>query len=357
MTALALLFLIAMPALPGHFTSGDSAFQPDPDLGETTTTDGRLFAQDESRRQSDPLPISDIVRRIAQDRNGHFWFGTNGDGVYRYNGEALEHFTAEQGFVGRAVRAIKIDAEGQVWFGTERGLIRYDGKAFHWIGPEQGLPVHDIWCMTIARDGTFWIGGLQGVVRFDGKAFTPFELPEVEPDLSRGVHGSRLVQCILEDSHGRFWFATSGGAFCWDGESLSHFTERDGLCNNSVNEILEDRSGRFWFATHHEGVCRWDGSAFTHFTAEQGVEGSEAWDFLEDSQGNIWFTVENQGIYRFDGETFARFHTGQGVTSNAIQSAYEDQSGRIWLCGAGGVFRLDGKAFIPVTRNGPWNGP
>ena len=38
-------------------------------------------------------PISQFVRRIHEDRRGHMWLGTNGDGVARWNGEALEYFS------------------------------------------------------------------------------------------------------------------------------------------------------------------------------------------------------------------------------------------------------------------------
>ena len=39
--------------------------------------------------------VVEFVRTMYQDNNGTFWFGTNGDGVIRYNGEYLEQFTAK----------------------------------------------------------------------------------------------------------------------------------------------------------------------------------------------------------------------------------------------------------------------
>jgi ligand-binding sensor domain-containing protein len=51
------------------------------------------------------------------------------------------------------------------------------------------------------------------------------------------------------------WFATNGGAYVYDGKSLTNISEKDGLCHNSLNDILEDKEGNFWFATHHNGVC------------------------------------------------------------------------------------------------------
>ncbi len=59
----------------------------------------QLNLGDPSQRP-DPLRISDYIRRIFQDKNGHLWFGTNGDGVCRYDGKELEYFSIRQGFGG-----------------------------------------------------------------------------------------------------------------------------------------------------------------------------------------------------------------------------------------------------------------
>ena len=38
---------------------------------------------------------------------------------------------------------------------------------------------------------------------------------------------------ILEDSHGNLWFGTDGGGVSkYDGETFTHFTEKEGLSNN-----------------------------------------------------------------------------------------------------------------------------
>lgn len=298
-------------------------------------------------------PISTFIRRIHKDRRGHHWFGTNGDGVLRWDGTKLEGFSIREGFGGVAVRAIVEDEKGHVWFGTERGLTRYDGSSFVNFTKAHGLVGDDVWALLIDRKGITWVGTAEGVSRFDGKAFTTFELPESPPDPTRGVTGPRMVHCIMEDRRGRLWFATSGGAYVFDKGTLSNISEADGLCNEVVNCILEARDGSIWFATHHDGVCRFDGTTFTQFGMDKGVEGTEAWDLFEDSRGNIWFPVENAGVYRYDGTSFDLLDETKGLTSNAIQCTFEDDDGRIWLGGYRGLFRCDGDRVVPVGRNGP----
>lgn len=299
-------------------------------------------------------PISQFVRRIHEDRRGHMWLGTNGDGVARWNGEALENFSLPQGFSGVAVRAIVECADGSVWFGTEGGLTKFDGASFTNYTVRDGLVSDDVWCLAFDRRGELWVGTLQGVCRFDGTRFTPFELPEAEPDPTVGVTSARIVHSITEDRAGRLWFGTNGGAYVYDGRSLRNYNEADGLSDDNVNSILEDRNGRFWFATHHNGVCYLDGETFTAVTEADGVEGTEVWDIFMDRAGEIWFPVENSGLYRFNGKTFQRYREAEGLTSNAIQCTHQGRDGRLWFGGYRGLFRLKGDAIVAVTRVGPW---
>ena len=210
--------------------------------------------------QLTPQRISEFVRRIFQDKSGNLWFGTNGDGVIRYNGDSLEYFSVYEGFGGFAVRGIVEDKEGNVWFGTSGGVTKYDGESFTNFTEKDGLINNDVWSIAVDRNGIIWIGTLQGVSRFNGEVFTPFTIPEAVPDYTRGVTSAKIVHSIMEDSKGKMWFSTNGGAYIYDPASggLTNISEKDGLCNNAVNDILEDKNGNIWFATHHKGVCRLD---------------------------------------------------------------------------------------------------
>ncbi len=74
--------------------------------------------------------ISEYVREVFQDRDGNFWFGTNGDGVCRYDGKSLTYLSVEEGFGGRAVRGILQDNDGVMWFATNGGVSRYEAGIF-----------------------------------------------------------------------------------------------------------------------------------------------------------------------------------------------------------------------------------
>ncbi len=298
--------------------------------------------------------VSAFVRRIFEDSKGNLWFGTNGDGVCRYDGRSLTYYSIPEGFGGVAVRGMVEDGAGNVWFATSGGVTRYDGSSFVNYTVADGLPHDDVWSLLIDRTGTLWVGTYGGVCRRAGERFVPFAIPPSEPDPSRGVSSAELAHSIMEDSRGRIWFGTSGGAYVFDGKSFSNLSEKDGLCGNTVNCILEAGNGDLWFATHHHGVCRYDGKSFVDVSGPAGLKGAEVWDLYRDHAGNIWFPVENDGLYRYDGREFTNFGKEQGLASTAVQCTYQDREGRLWAGGYLGLFRLEGRSFVAVTRDGPW---
>jgi ligand-binding sensor domain-containing protein len=71
------------------------------------------------------------VHYSLQDRAGNLWFGTTGEGVYRYDGKSFSNFTTKDGLSHNSVFCILVDRVGNLWFGSRNnGLTRYDGKSF-----------------------------------------------------------------------------------------------------------------------------------------------------------------------------------------------------------------------------------
>jgi len=122
--------------------------------------------------------VREFVRTMYQDKNGNYWFGTNGDGFIRYDGHTLEKMTIADVSPHFRVLEIVEDKTGHIWFGTSEGLIKYDGEKFKRFSRKKGLPGDDeeIWGLTIAKNGLIWIGSIGGVSQFDGEKFIPFSL-------------------------------------------------------------------------------------------------------------------------------------------------------------------------------------
>ena len=304
--------------------------------------------------------LTEYVRRIFQDSKGHFWFGSNGDGIYRYDGKTLEVFSTEEGLAGSQVTGILEDRNGHIWISTDGGVSRYDGRSFTNYTTKDGLSSNGCWSIFEARDGTIWVGTAAGPSRFDGKApdqsgrgrFIPLALPTGNVDQhARGY----WTACITQDRKGDLWFATrEAGAFKYDGRSFQRLNKANGLDDDELACILVDSKDRVWISTMFGGLVMYDGRVVKRLPAPNDIGNQEIWTVIEDRQGNIWFSAEGYGVYRFDGTSLSNFSEKQGLGVRAVQSIHQDRGGRLWFGGGGGLYRLEGDSMVHVKRNGPW---
>ncbi len=299
--------------------------------------------------------VREFVRSMYQDTKGTYWFGTNTNGIIRYDGQTLENVVIEQNVKSPSVREIVEDKAGNVWFATSSGLVKFDGEKFIPYATDVGLPNEEVWSVFIDRKGLIWVGTVQGVSHFDGETFTPFALPETKVEDPQPMLSDKLVFEFLEDKNGTMWLVTDGnGIFTYKNGEFLHLTSENGLTDNNVADILEDKQGNIWIGTFNGGVSKYDGKTYTNFTKEGLIEGLEAYNFCEDKQGNVWFSAEGFGVYRYDGANFTQFTKENGLTTNVVQSIFEDNKEQLWFGTWQGICIYDGNSFMNAKDKEPW---
>ena len=299
--------------------------------------------------------VSEFVRSMYQDKKGNYWFGTNVNGLIRYDGQTLEKINFDQNQKVASVREIVEDQVGNVWFGTSSGLIKYDGEKFTSYSTEAGLQDEEIWSLLVDRNGLVWVGTLKGVSHFDGMKFKPFLIPNTMVEHPQHMLSDKLVLKFLEAKNGDLWIVTDGnGIFKYNNGEFSHLTTKNGLTDNNVADLLEDKQGNIWIGTFYGGVSKFDGKTFTNFTKDGIIKGLETYNFCSDSLGNIWFSAEGYGVYRYDGADFTRFTTENGLATNVVQSIFEDNKGQLWFGTWQGISIYDGHSFMNAKDKEPW---
>lgn len=191
------------------------------------------------------------VHCSIQDKDGNLWFGTTGEGVYRYDGKAFTQFTEKDGLSNNKVWSVLEDTFGNIWFGTDDGVSKYDGKTISKIP----LPVvssfgvgttlsqtgrTSVWSIFQDKKGTIWFGSDDGMYCYNGKLFSYFL------EDANLINKSRLtlksVQCMLEDTNGNLWFGSGPMAFegiaSYDGKSLINFKPQN---EGWIRKIVEDK--------------------------------------------------------------------------------------------------------------------
>lgn len=209
------------------------------------------------------------------DKNGTLWIATI-DGAFRHDGKQFKPFEMpriatpqEALFHPRMVDCIFEDTNGDLWFGTDgAGAFRYDGESFENFTVEShNLASNNITTIVRDRRGDYWFGTANGgVSKYDGNTFTTHLRSE-----EHSIHsGWGRYMGILEDNEGTVWFGAAyegGGVYRFDGDTFSYFNEKQGLGSGGVPSIRMDRSGDVWFGTT-AGVYRYENKRFINFTRD-----------------------------------------------------------------------------------------
>lgn len=316
------------------------------------------------KRPDPSAQVSQYIRRMLEDKAGNIWFGTNGDGVCRYNGTDFDYFTRKDGLAGHAVRGIVEDKKGNIWFATDLGVSCYNGKEFTNYHTTEGLSHNDTWSLFLDSKGVIWVGTLMGVCRFDGTSFSAVSVPKAEVE-GNSRFGPELVWAITEDKAGNMWFGTDGnGARKFDGKNWTIYTTKDGLADNNVGCILQDKTGDIWFGTRFGGLSRFDGKTFTNFTEKDGLCSNFVWTIYEDptsSNGELWLGTAGGGACKLETNRqengdksvhFVGYSESDGLANRFVQSLLKDKKGNFWFGTSAGVYSFNGKKFFNFTKGG-----
>ena len=290
---------------------------------------------------------SSIVRNIKQDRKGNIWMAS-WQGVYRYDGKAFFNITS--GVSSARFFSVLEDSKGNLWFGSiGSGVYYYDGKSFQNFTTRDGLLNNDVGSIYEDKKGNIWFGVFGGASRYDGKSFRNYIIngDAMNEDRTGKTFPHRPpyeVNAIVEDKTGKFWFATRGNTFVYDGKAFAVFTHEDKPFKN-VRSIIEDKKGNIWLGGP-DGLWCYNGSKFTNFT--QKFVGY----IIEDKKGNIWTSSERDNsqawaLSRYDGKSLSnKKPTVTEITyKSMIFGILEDDKGSIWFGASDGVYRYDGSTI------------
>ena len=333
-----------------------------------------------------PVPgVWGTVRTLREVAAGELWAGTIGQGIFRIRYQPrnvkISRLTAPSPLVSNTVLSIFADDAGNLWIGTQVGMIRLsrtpvnvlllpqaadsdfgtvslDTDGSLWAASNQlvhitgdrAVPVHfqkmgnaHVRNVLRARDGALWLGtDGSGVFRFSSNGMTRITT-------SQGLVNN-FVRAMMEAHDGSMWVGTDSGLSHLDGKTIHNFTMDNGLSHFSMRSLLEDRNGDVWVGTE-QGVTRLRNGVALHDAVTDALKDEKVWSEHEDSDGGLWFGTRNHGLYRLRNGLLNHYTTADGLASNSIFAILEDGSRHLWLSGPQGVMSLDRDELDAEAQN------
>jgi ligand-binding sensor domain-containing protein/signal transduction histidine kinase len=320
------------------------------------------------------------VLSMAETPRGILWFGTNGDGLTRYDSSsgALTHFAGESGLSGKTVTALDVDREGTLWIGA-LGLHRFDAESGK-IERVNPMSVPSIRRICHDNEGSIWSASYgDGLYRVRPARYKIL-------NSSGGLPGD-FVRTMMQDTKGTMWLAQSGqGAvkiaadgtvtriFAGDNDKrgddvLALWTTRAGvtfiggqhalaIVRNGVQEmhpefraaraLFEDSHGTVWLGPFEMGLRFWKDGRFSEFTLPPALRRCTPDAFAEDTDGTLWVGTTTNGLLRIRGSDVTVFDRTTVLPSDEIRAVYLDRDRNLWIGTKRGMaLCIDGNWYAP----------
>jgi signal transduction histidine kinase/ligand-binding sensor domain-containing protein len=278
--------------------------------------------------------ISDEVRTLLEDRNGHIWVGTP-RGLTRLSDSSVTTVPMDEG-----VMAVMGTDDGSVWVGTRRGLKRIGRETSQQFGLAHGLPSEWVTSLHLDRSGTLWVGTQRGVARRIGDRFVPLPLPQ-------GVRLDR-VGAMAGDPEGGVWLSDYGtGVVRWHDGRLQTF--EDLLGHLPGYSAFTDRDGRVWLGFGDGTVAVHDGKRFQLFSEKDGLPGGIVHAIHQDQHGTMWVGT-TKGLSRFASGRFATVAADR-LSGAAVSLMLEELCGDLWIVLSDAVVRVDAEELRKAAED------
>ncbi|OFX21574.1 MAG: hypothetical protein A2041_01310 [Bacteroidetes bacterium GWA2_31_9b] len=110
---------------------------------------------------------------MVEDKDGNIWIGTNNKGIFVYNGnQVIRTITQNDGLLSNLITQLNIDIENNIYVGTSQGLNKIDNKGnIHTYTEKSGFTGIEAKKNATYRDndGNLWFGTVKGVVKYQPK--------------------------------------------------------------------------------------------------------------------------------------------------------------------------------------------
>jgi ligand-binding sensor domain-containing protein len=314
--------------------------------------------------------INSSILSILQDKNGAYWLATNTEGLYRYDGKVLTHYTKKDGLGYDQVHEVKQGVSGDIYMSTGAGISRFDDKLFTNYTNHDLLLSHRSEHWDIAY-GDVLFGAEGGIYRCRDTAITYLPLPKMNTSdkfaQSKSEAGPYTVYSILNDTKGNYWFGTGGAGMCrYDGHSFTWFNQQ-GIAGPPMLAMAEDRNGNIWLGNNGYGLLRWDGKSVANITDANGLSNdyylknkrvsdkpgtmARVWSIQEDMAGQLWMATVDAGVWCYNGKAFVNYTAKDGIPGGVVNTIYKDRNGSILFGTRSGVYTFNGVSFARWATN------
>jgi ligand-binding sensor domain-containing protein len=279
------------------------------------------------------------------------WIGTSQKGLTLFSQSRFSTYSAQNGFADVKVKATAEGNDGWLYFGTDgQGVYAYNGARFELIPRLEQIFVRG---MVTDKDGVIWMATAgSGLIKLVPNGTMRPEITFIT--MRKGVLSNRLT-CVHLDRRNRIWYGTdnNGVGVVENGRPIRlHIKTKHGLSSNAIRSLAEDQNGYLWIGMAGSGIASvsmYSGSLVpTNYDHTSGLTSSNVYLLTVDKRNNLIVGSETGLDYiRLNGYrkpvSIKHFGKGEGFTGiETCQNAvFNDPDGTIWFGTINGLSRYN----------------
>lgn len=280
--------------------------------------------------------IGDTILSVLVDSKNNCWIGSN-KGLHIYSIPSYyevvpTELTVKQQIFDKEVTCIFEDKYGSIWFGTYgNGLYKYNAKTkkVKSIPLKTELENDNVSCITIDDNNKIWVATLGGGISMIDN------INETEVVKNFGIKeglGVNYVYSILCDSQNLRWVGTDGiGLVEYTAGIFIKVNEKSDLESKSVYSIAKSNSGNVWFNMSEHGLYKFDGKSLINYNTQNGLTDNNPLSITTNK--NLVMAIHNNGIDVFNEKSnqFSNFYLNDMAFEPNLNASFTDKKGNVWI--------------------------
>ncbi|GGF02185.1 hybrid sensor histidine kinase/response regulator [Flavobacterium limi] len=286
------------------------------------------------------------IYTIAQDQSGVIWIGTNGAGLYKFDGVNYiayeQNSKANNSINSNLIYVAYVDTRNRLWIGTDEGLCLYNRNlnTFENIdiqkknGRETIISVKSI---IEDNNGNLFLGTFNGgllKLNTESRKITQIKL---------NIPNSKncLINCLAKDKNGTIYLGTNFGLKAVDPVKNEikklEISQADQLLTGTLVSMCIDSKQNLWIGNGYKGLVKVDLNVKTKQAVLYPITQKRIMSLLATDPKTILCATENDGLIIVNDEgaiqkkyVNSKFST-RSLSSNSVWSLFLDKEKRIWL--------------------------
>ena len=275
----------------------------------------------------DSIPTSSIL----EDKKGNLWFGTEKGLVVYANGEFVQYKGAPE-LAGSNINKIIQDREDNIWFATDRnGIGKITNGKFKLS--RIGVTVNSL---DETSDGRIWAGTDSGVYCYRNDELE-------ENALTRYTKGLRIRHVeVTSDDKILVSCYTKPAQILYDGKTIKTWSSSEGLVGDKVRVAIETSPQEYYVGTTTGLTIIHPDGSLLNFKQPEGLETEYVMAIYKDTHGVIWIGTDGGGIYLMkDEKIFSHLTSSYGIAGNVIFKISQDENNNYWICTGSGISYIE----------------